>query len=223
MLGHATLAVAITWCRNTAGQLTVVTVITAARAPTMAITFITVPRAIMAVDRVTRTTVPTRTARRTTATDPGGMGLRGGSARASSSSCARPERSWPSRTEACRAEGRTRPSGASPSSLRRRFSTVSQRFRLPCRTSPRRASSRRNSVTRKKWKRWGSSRLVSRTKSRHCSARTREPAHGRSDGGTSLGADWHAGRYLLLHTSAARETRSNDAWITSDFSNSLNA
>ena len=39
----------------------------------------------------------------------------------------------------------------------------------------------------------------------------------------SLRADWQAGRYLLFHTSAARETRSNDAWITSDFSNSLNA
>src|SRR5437764_1471079 len=63
MLGHATLAVAITWCRNTAGQLTVVTVITAARAPTMAITSITVVPAIMAVDRVTRTTVPTRAGR----------------------------------------------------------------------------------------------------------------------------------------------------------------
>lgn len=39
----------------------------------------------------------------------------------------------------------------------------------------------------------------------------------------SLRADWQAGRHLLLHTFAARETRSNDAWIASDFSNSLNA
>src|SRR5947199_9299065 len=63
MPGRAILAVTITWCRNTAGQLTVVTVITAARAPTMAITSITVVPAIMAVDRVTTTTVPTRAGR----------------------------------------------------------------------------------------------------------------------------------------------------------------
>jgi hypothetical protein len=39
----------------------------------------------------------------------------------------------------------------------------------------------------------------------------------------SLTANWQTGRNFLLHAVAARETRSNDAWITSDFSNSLNA
>src|SRR2546425_5375454 len=61
MLVHATAALAITRARNTAGQLiTAVTVITAARALTMAITPITVALATMAVDRLTRTTVTTR-------------------------------------------------------------------------------------------------------------------------------------------------------------------
>ena len=64
MLVHATAALAITRARNTAGQLTtVVTVITAARALTMAITPITVAQATMAVDRLTRTTVTTRAGR----------------------------------------------------------------------------------------------------------------------------------------------------------------
>jgi hypothetical protein len=39
----------------------------------------------------------------------------------------------------------------------------------------------------------------------------------------SLTANWQTGRNFLLHGAAARETRSNDAWITGDLSNSLNA
>src|SRR5256885_2703705 len=58
MLGRATVGVAITWSRNTAGQLTTVVTVT-----TAAITPITVARATMAVDRLTRTTVTTRTGR----------------------------------------------------------------------------------------------------------------------------------------------------------------
>lgn len=64
MLGHASAVLAITRARNTAGQLTtVVAVIPAARALTMAITSITVVRATTAADRLTRNTVTTRAGR----------------------------------------------------------------------------------------------------------------------------------------------------------------